>query len=56
MVLQGLGPEEAVGAIVSGPSDANGDGLADIVLSAPTAPVNSQRLSGQTYVVYGRQQ
>jgi Ca2+-binding RTX toxin-like protein len=43
-----------LGFAVSAGGDINGDGLADLLIGAPAATVNSLTQAGQTYVLYGK--
>ncbi|MBD2136289.1 FG-GAP repeat protein [Anabaena sp. FACHB-1237] len=44
-----------LGYSVKNAGDINGDGIQDIVISAPLANTNNQDNSGKTYVVFGRE-
>lgn len=50
----GVADEDRAGTAVSGGSDVDGDGIADIVVCAPRATVDGRPQVGETYVVYGR--
>jgi len=52
--LPGLAEEELFGTSLNGLGDLNGDGLDDFVIGAPNAAPNSQNLSGEAYVIFGR--
>ena len=54
IVLQGIDTGNDAGRSISPPVDLNGDGFADIALSAPDAYSNGDRFTGQTYVIFGR--
>ncbi len=43
------------GASSRNAGDFNGDGIDDIVVSAPQRPINGQDLSGSVYVIFGKQ-
>lgn len=45
---------ELVGSAVSSAGDFNGDGLGDVAIGAPSGNRNGRRLSGCTYISYGR--
>jgi len=51
--VDGASEHDSAGYSVSGAGDVNGDGLADIVLGAPTANPNGP-WSGRAYVVFGK--
>lgn len=53
-VLRGFGANDALGTEVDGAGDLNGDGLDDIVVSAPYRDVGYTLNAGQVYVVFGR--
>ena len=52
-LIQGLNDFEYCGAAVSGTGDVNGDGIDDLVLSAPLASPNGNVHAGETYVIFG---
>ena len=54
-VINGRAAGDLSGHSVAAAGDINGDGLADLVIGAPFAPVGSAGTAGQTYVVFGRQ-
>ncbi len=51
-VINGLNPGDRFGASVSGAGDINGDGIADLIIGAPSADANGSN-SGSTYIVFG---
>jgi hypothetical protein len=53
-VLRGIDEQDHSGSFVSGGSDINADGIADVMISAPRADPNGQIDAGETYVVFGR--
>lgn len=52
-VLNGIDPGDNLGRSVSAAVDVNGDGLADLLISAPAADPNGQEGAGESYVVFG---
>jgi len=52
-VINGAGEFTSSGKSVSNAGDVNGDGIEDLVISAPFADINGNN-SGSTYVVFGR--
>jgi Ca2+-binding RTX toxin-like protein len=52
--ISGINAYDRLGSSVSSAGDINGDGLADLIIGASGADVNSQREAGQSYVVFGR--
>lgn len=54
-LLDGIDANDYAGSSVSGLGDINGDGLDDLIVSAPFAdPTAPRSEAGQSYVVYGR--
>ncbi|MBE9103227.1 FG-GAP repeat protein, partial [filamentous cyanobacterium LEGE 07170] len=53
-VLNGIDEDDSSGRSVSGAGDVNGDGIADLIIGAPTANPNGTRSAGEIYVVFGR--
>jgi hypothetical protein len=53
-VLQISATSGAVGTSVASAGDVNGDGLADLIIGAPTATVGVMASAGKAYVVFGR--
>ncbi|MFM7365692.1 MAG: DUF4114 domain-containing protein [Cuspidothrix sp.] len=45
--------QEELGFSVSDAGDINGDGIADLVISAPSSDLNNKGNAGKTYVVFG---
>ena len=54
--LDGVDFDDQAGFAVHGAGDVNGDGIDDVVVSAPDASANGKDDAGETYVVFGRQQ
>jgi hypothetical protein len=52
-VLSGAGEADYSGSSVAGAGDVNGDGRADLIVSAPSASPQGRTGSGRTYVVFG---
>ena len=52
-VLPGIDPGDGLGASVSGAGDVNGDGFADLIISASGADGSSSD-AGESYVVFGK--
>jgi hypothetical protein len=52
-ILDGMDAGDSAGSSVSGAGDLNGDGLADLVVGAPSADVAEDTV-GQAYVIFGR--
>lgn len=52
-ILNGIAFDDRSGTAVSTAGDFNGDGVADIIIDAPTAEPGAVSLSGQTYIVFG---
>jgi len=53
-VIDGVAPSDSSGRTVAGAGDINGDGLADLLVSALGADALSGPNSGRTYVVFGK--
>ncbi len=53
-VIYGLDPLDHSGHSVSGAGDMNGDGLADVIVSAPGAHPAGNSYAGESYVVFGK--
>ncbi|WP_169805888.1 VCBS repeat-containing protein, partial [Azohydromonas lata] len=51
--IAGQSPDDASGLNVSGAGDVNGDGLADLMVSAPGAAVGTRLGAGRTWVIFG---
>ena len=51
--ISGEGYQDLTGRIVSAAGDVNGDGLADLMISANTRIVDGYPLAGRTYVILG---
>src|SRR5947208_3589376 len=52
--IEGAYVDGSFGASVAGAGDVNGDGLADVVVGAPTAGDCGGSGAGRVYVIYGR--
>jgi hypothetical protein len=52
-VINGINPGDFLGGSVISTSDINGDGIADLIISAPNADPNGITNAGSTYVVFG---
>jgi Ca2+-binding RTX toxin-like protein len=52
--IDGAMTGDLFGRVVSGGGDINGDGLDDLVISAPNADAGAIDRAGATYIVYGR--
>ena len=53
--FEGGGEDENSGRIAQHAGDLNGDGISDIVIGAPFAPVGDKVDAGTAYVIFGRQ-
>ncbi|PZD73398.1 Bifunctional hemolysin/adenylate cyclase [Acaryochloris thomasi RCC1774] len=53
-VINGTAPDDSAGRSVSSAGDINGDGIDDIIISAPFADPNNNDQAGESYVVFGR--
>ena len=54
-ILKGIDAGDNAGSAVSGAGDLNGDGIADVLVSAPNARSDPHDGVGESYVVFGRQ-
>ncbi|HXG76677.1 MAG TPA: integrin alpha, partial [Gaiellaceae bacterium] len=54
LALPGALPGDEAGEAVAGPGDVTGDGLADLLVGAPSADANGRPLSGSAFLVSGR--
>src|SRR5690606_21146242 len=52
--INGAASEDMLGYITDAAGDVNGDGLGDLLLTAPEASPNGQARAGATYILYGR--
>lgn len=52
----GADKAEHAGAALASAGDLNGDGLNDLVISAPRATINGLAHAGRVYIIYGRQE
>jgi len=52
-VINGHNDRDAAGSSVSSAGDVNGDGIDDIIISAPLADPNGNQSAGSSYVVFG---
>ncbi len=53
-VINGIDPVDQSGRSVSGAGDVNGDGLADVIVGAPSADPDGKDSAGECYVVFGK--
>ena len=53
-VINGIDSGDSSGLSVSGAGDINGDGIDDLIISAPFADPNGNRDAGETYIVFGQ--
>ncbi len=53
-IINGIDPEDFSGQRVSGAGDVNGDGLADLIVSAERADPAGNVYAGENYVVFGK--
>jgi hypothetical protein len=54
-VINGIDSEDAAGIVV-GAADVNGDGIDDMIVTAPAADVRGKTDAGEAYVVFGKQE
>jgi Ca2+-binding RTX toxin-like protein len=54
--IVGVAPGDTFGWSVAGAHDVNGDGLNDVIISAPNTSPNGQYQAGTVYVLYGQHQ
>ncbi len=52
-VMNGIDPNDLSGISVSGAGDANGDGLADLIVGALGADPGGNSFAGESYVIFG---
>ena len=52
-VINGINEFDYSGFSVSSAGDINGDGVDDVIISAPEADVNGDVISGESYVIFG---
>ena len=53
-IIHGIDAGDGSGATVSGAGDVNGDGIADLIIGAPSVDRNGKDNVGEAYVVFGR--
>ncbi|MEM7706308.1 MAG: Ig-like domain-containing protein [Pseudomonadota bacterium] len=53
-IVEGIDSGESSGTAVRFSSDVNNDGVDDLLIGAPNAPVGESPLAGRTYVLFGR--
>jgi RHS repeat-associated protein len=53
--INGSASDDDLGYSVSGAGDVNGDGVADIIIGAPSGDPNAVANAGQTFIVFGQQ-
>ena len=53
-VLNGVDPYDHAGTAVSTAGDVDGDGMDDVLISAPRASPNNNDYAGETYLVFGQ--
>ena len=53
-VIEGAQESDGAGSSVSGAGDVNGDGLADVIVSAPFTSPPGIRDAGETHVIFGK--
>jgi Ca2+-binding RTX toxin-like protein len=51
--LEGTNPSDFIGSSVTTTSDLNNDGIADLIISTPSAELNGIRDAGSIYVLFG---
>ncbi|MGF1571597.1 MAG: integrin alpha [Sumerlaeia bacterium] len=54
--MNGANDGDRSGFRVSGAGDVNGDGLADVLVSAPYSSPNGLQYAGQCFIIFGKKQ